>query len=134
VLLWNRHAIPATKTLPCTKSIWSCMRPTRPGSALLMACLLTGASSAIYWTFARNFLTDDKGASDSEAVLFWIVMGVTGILGGCAGRIIERIELSWSYRMGNETVPTECLHRDKSCLSCTRRGAISRIIYGGIHH
>ncbi|MCK6074556.1 MFS transporter [Paenibacillus silvae] len=100
VLLWNRHAIPATKTLPCTKSIWSCMRPTRPGSALLMACLLTGASSAIYWTFARNFLTDEKGASDSEAVLFWIVMGITGILGGCAGRIIERIELGWSYRIG----------------------------------
>ncbi|MBR2566499.1 MAG: MFS transporter [Paenibacillus sp.] len=100
VLVWNRQAIPATHTIPCTKSIWSCMKPTRPGSALLMACLLTGASSAIYWTFARNFLMDDKGASDSEAVLFWIVMGVTGILGGSAGLIIERIKLGWSYRLG----------------------------------
>jgi predicted MFS family arabinose efflux permease len=100
VLWWNRRVIPATKTMPCTKSIWTCMKPTRPGSALLMACLLTGFSSAIYWTFARNFLTDEKGASDSEAVLFWIVMGVMGILGGCAGRIIERIEIGWSYRIG----------------------------------
>ncbi|MGG4399071.1 MFS transporter [Paenibacillus amylolyticus] len=100
VLLWNRRVIPATKTLPCTKSLWTCMKPTRPGSALLMACLLTGFSSAIYWTFARNFLTDEKGASDSEAVLFWIVMGVMGILGGCAGRIIEQFEIGWSYRIG----------------------------------
>ncbi|OPG98718.1 MFS transporter [Chryseobacterium mucoviscidosis] len=100
VVVWNRRVLSTRKTEPCTQSLWACMKPTKPGMALLMASLLTGISSAIYWTFARNFLTDEKGASDSEAVLFWIVMGIMGILGGCAGRIIERIGIGWSYRIG----------------------------------
>ena len=67
---------------------------------MIIAAIGIGFSSSIYWTFSRSYLTEVHDFSTTGSMLFWIVMGAAGIIGGIAGAIIQRIGLGWSYRLG----------------------------------
>jgi len=67
---------------------------------LIAASIGVGFSSSIYWTFARSYISEIHGVSVNESVVFWMIMGAAGILGGIAGAIIQTIGLHLSYRLG----------------------------------
>ncbi|MFS0786514.1 MFS transporter [Shouchella sp. 1P09AA] len=100
VLVWNRVSIPNEENKQETKgqSInWTSVLNQAKG--LLFASIIVGISSSIYWTFSRSFLTVEHGVSANESVLFWVIMGIAGILGGVAGGFIQWIGMKWSYRL-----------------------------------
>lgn len=66
---------------------------------LLLASLISGISSSIYWTFSRSYITVEYNMTTNESVVFWIIMGVAGIVGGAAGGFIQKLGLAWSYRL-----------------------------------
>ncbi|WP_142829639.1 MFS transporter [Planococcus soli] len=76
---------------------------------LILASVGIGFSSSIYWTFSRSYLTAIHGFSANESVVFWIIMGGAGIIGGIAGAIIQTIGLSRSYRLGVVVVSASIL-------------------------
>ncbi|RNF38848.1 MFS transporter [Planococcus salinus] len=67
---------------------------------MVLAATGIGFGSSIYWTFSRSYLTAVHDFSVNESIIFWIVMGAAGIIGGLAGALIRSIGLSWSYRLG----------------------------------
>ncbi|MDQ0427264.1 putative MFS family arabinose efflux permease [Planomicrobium stackebrandtii] len=76
---------------------------------LILASVGIGFSSSIYWTFSRSYLTAIHGFSANESVVFWIIMGGAGIIGGIAGAIIQTIGLNRSYRLGVVVVSASIL-------------------------
>lgn len=100
-LWWNARAIKRAKQEP-EQSTGSKFKMSLLGEArfMILAAIGIGFSSSIYWTFSRSYLTETHDFSTSESMVFWIVMGAAGIIGGIAGAIIQRIGLGWSYRLG----------------------------------
>lgn len=76
---------------------------------LIFSSIGIGFGSSIYWTFSRSYITAIHGFSVNESVVFWIIMGGAGVIGGVAGAIIQTIGLSRSYRLGVVIVSTSIL-------------------------
>ena len=98
---WNARSIDRPKQEP-EESTGSQFKLSLIGQArfMILAAIGIGFSSSIYWTFSRSYLTEVHDFSVSESIVFWIVMGAAGIIGGIAGTIIQRLGLGWSYRLG----------------------------------
>jgi predicted MFS family arabinose efflux permease len=60
---------------------------------LLIVAVITGVGSAVFWTFAVDVQVKAGGLSPAMSTLFWVVVGVMGILGGQAGMLLERYGL-----------------------------------------
>ncbi|MEZ0481142.1 MFS transporter [Planococcus sp. SSTMD024] len=101
-LWWNARAINRQKQEPTNQSTGSQFNLGLLGQArfMILAAIGIGFSSSIYWTFSRSYLTEAQDFSTSGSMVFWIVMGAAGIIGGIAGAIIQRLGLGWSYRLG----------------------------------
>lgn len=100
VLIWNHFIIPSNKNqkdVSNDKITW--LSVIKTAKFLITASLIIGICSSIFWTFSRSFITTEYDMTTKESVVFWIVMGVAGIVGGVAGGLIQRIGLGWSYRL-----------------------------------
>ncbi len=60
---------------------------------LLIVAVITGVASAVFWTFAVDVQVKAGGLSPALSTTFWVVVGVTGILGSQAGMLLERYGL-----------------------------------------
>ncbi|GAK05946.1 hypothetical protein JCM19037_4485 [Geomicrobium sp. JCM 19037] len=100
VTLWNKRIIPnAYENRHVDEPNIDWTSTLRNGWSLITASVIVGFSSSIYWTFSRSFVTEQYNMTANESVLFWIVVGAAGVLGGVAGGLIQRIGLGLSYRM-----------------------------------
>ncbi|WCT56133.1 MFS transporter [Paenibacillus kyungheensis] len=100
-LWWNSKNIPNRRQTDSTSSPMQKIQIFQPHSlALFVGSLFIGSSSAMYWTFARSFLTVEQGVSYTTAIWFWIVMGASGMIAGGSGSWINRLGLAKSYRLG----------------------------------
>lgn len=101
VCWWNALALKEEKQqpLPPAQNFLG-MKLLKKARFLIAASIGIGFSSSIYWTFSRSYVTEIYSLSENESVIFWIVMGGAGILGGIAGTVIQSIGLRLSYRLG----------------------------------
>lgn len=99
--LWNAMLLPGkagpgeTAALPRLR--WSWFVCPRSGP-LLIAALLLGLTSAVYWTFAVDLISQTGSFSGSAGRVFFVCVGVAGIIGGLAGSLIERFGLRGMFR------------------------------------
>ncbi|MGG4345695.1 MFS transporter [Paenibacillus lautus] len=100
VMLWNWKTAPAGKSRKNEKPVSGhrLFNQWKRSGDLLIASFLVGTSSAIYWTFSRSYLTAEYDMSYIESAAFWIMMGISGILGGIAGGTIKQFGLAMAYR------------------------------------
>lgn len=100
VMLWNWKSVPEGESRKKEKPIMrdKLFNQWKKSGYLLIASFLVGTSSAIYWTFSRSYLTIEYDMSYLESVVFWIMMGISGILGGIAGGSIKQFGLAMAYR------------------------------------
>ncbi|MCP3029457.1 MFS transporter [Halobacillus sp. A5] len=106
VLLWNFKAIPndgAGEGLRFKKGNLS-IRGVKGSPSLIMASLILGISTAIFWTFSRSFIEGAGDYHEWQLSLFWVVIGLFGGLGGFSGSLIERKGLSFAYRLGSLSI------------------------------
>ncbi len=61
---------------------------------LFLSAFLFGVSSAIYWVFATELLTNHSGNSKQFVTMFWLTIGVAGLFGGIVGTVITRAGLA----------------------------------------
>ena len=74
-------------------------RTSRPaGSAgLVTSSFVMGVSSIAVWTFGRELITEEGGASGLLASLVWMVIGATGVAGALSGPVVQRVGVRASW-------------------------------------
>lgn len=98
VLIWNTIRLPFKENSFSEQRLFK-QSVLKNAKFLLMASLIIGFGSSIFWTFSRNHLQVSHNMSTIESVSFWVLMGVSGIAGGVAGRMILKLGLSHAYRI-----------------------------------
>lgn len=100
VLIWAARSISPDQNKtkhPTQISNWASVLAS--AKYLLVSSFIIGLSSSIYWTFSKSYLTSVPFTTANESIVFWMLMGSAGILGGIAGGVIQKIGLTWSYRL-----------------------------------
>jgi len=57
-----------------------------------------GLASAAYWTFSRDLVVQAGDLGRIGSTTFWVVLGVSGLLGGAAGDLVNRLGLGAALR------------------------------------
>ncbi|WP_085522907.1 MFS transporter [Tuberibacillus sp. Marseille-P3662] len=102
-LLWNAKVIPQIGSNPHVtfeKGKFS-FRGVEGAKPLIICSTTLGISTAAFWTFSIDFIESTSSYSDWQFSLFWIIIGVFGILGGFSGSLIERFGLPFAYKWGS---------------------------------
>ncbi|MGH3087593.1 MAG: MFS transporter [Rubrobacteraceae bacterium] len=93
--VWNAFAIPDKERVQAADEPerLSASWLVRPGSAPLFASAFAiGFSVSAYWTFSRDLVVQ-AGLSPFASTAFWVVIGVSGIVGAAAGDLVARFGL-----------------------------------------
>ncbi|MCR6098255.1 MFS transporter [Salipaludibacillus agaradhaerens] len=97
VLIWNTISIPLKENSFSEQNLFK-KSILKKAKFLLIASLIIGFCSSIFWTFSRTYLQVSYNMNSHESVSFWVLMGASGIVGGIAGGAIHKVGLSFSYR------------------------------------
>lgn len=109
VLVWNLLIIPAGDSAGSSESSeesegadqpeitfrWLVGRRSLP---LFSASIGLGLASAAYWTFSRDLVVQAGDLGRIGSTTFWMVLGVSGLLGGAAGDLVDRFGLGGALR------------------------------------
>ncbi|RFA37347.1 MFS transporter [Virgibacillus dokdonensis] len=100
-LLWNIQIIPK-KSMYSTRMVLKkgdySIKGVEGSIRLSIASVVLGICSAAFWTFSRSFFENAGNYEDWQLSIFWVVIGVLGILGGFSGSLIEKKGLPFSYK------------------------------------
>jgi len=66
---------------------------------LFAAATGVGFASAAYWTFSRDMVVRFGDLSGTGSTMFWVVIGVSGLAGGLAGDLVQRVGLTGAFRV-----------------------------------
>ncbi|QQK76818.1 MFS transporter [Salicibibacter cibarius] len=110
-LIWNAKVIPRLGDKPRVSfAIGQFSIRGVEGAVPLIICATTlGISTATFWTFAIDFLASTGAYGSWQLSLFWIIIGVFGILGGFSGSLIQHFGLPWAYKWGSLIIGTASL-------------------------
>ncbi|GAB3520469.1 MFS transporter [Arthrobacter monumenti] len=76
------------------KLTFSGLAPLRTAMA---AAALAGAASAGVWTFGRSHVVESGGLAQTQATVFWVLVGIAGVAGAFSGDAVDRIGLRRSW-------------------------------------
>lgn len=101
VLIWNFINIPGIQKREGPKQkVFSFKKADMKKSIyLVIASLVMGVATAIYWTFSKDYITNESDLSQLTTSIFWIMIGVSGVAGGIAGNLIEKLGIVKAYRL-----------------------------------
>ncbi|MCX2724743.1 MFS transporter [Roseibium salinum] len=99
ITVWNMFTLPnrhirSGKTAAAVSIRFLLHKTARP---LFIAALLFGVVTAVYWTYAVELLWALTG-NPRDSILFWIVLGMSGVTGCFAGGLVDRWGLRRTYR------------------------------------
>ena len=72
----------------------------RGATLLIISSTTLGISTAVFWTFAIDFIKSTGNYSSWQLPLFWVILGIFGLLGGFSGRLVKQFGLSFTYKWG----------------------------------
>lgn len=100
ITIWNFFIIPSLKhninINPGSLNILDISASKR----IIFASTILGISTAPYWTFSKSYVQNTDHYSPIALSIFWILIGVAGVLGGISGRMIDQYGLKFSYFLG----------------------------------
>lgn len=99
VLILNYIWLPKSNTVKVEEisKEFSFIKTLIKSRIIIISAIIVGISSAIYWTFAKSFISSINTYTDTQLNLFWIVVGISGILGGFTSNLIEKIGIKKIY-------------------------------------
>lgn len=65
------------------------------GFKIIVSSFILGFCSSIYWTFSKVYI--DQFNTHNESILFWMIVGISGIIGGFSSSIEEKIGNKKTY-------------------------------------
>lgn len=99
--LWNWAVMPAKNASSVSKDIPKLnigLFQRKSAGGLYTAAFLFGIITSVYWTFAVDLLVSDNTLPERNAVAFWVLIGIAGILGCFAGDIVNRIGMKAAFK------------------------------------
>ncbi|RIP33965.1 MFS transporter [Staphylococcus gallinarum] len=100
VIIWNYFAIPSlNKTLKIETGTLN-IRNITSSKKIICASIIIGFSTAPFWTFSKSFVESTGKYSNLDLSIFWILIGLLGIIGGMSGYIIDKYSLRIAYNLG----------------------------------
>ncbi|MBB6450900.1 putative MFS family arabinose efflux permease [Geomicrobium halophilum] len=109
--IWNAKVIPRIGSNPYVtfdKGKFS-FKGVEGAIPLIICSTTLGISTAAFWTFSIDFIGSTSSYSDWQLSLFWIIIGLFGILGGFSGSLIERFGLPFAYKWASLVIGTASL-------------------------
>ncbi|WP_054712173.1 MFS transporter [Bacillus sp. JCM 19041] len=99
-VIWNWQVLPKTRPQPrvTSKKRSFSLRGIERILPLIICSISLGISTAAFWTFSIDFIESTGSYSDWSLSMFWITIGIFGILGGFSGMCIDRFGLPLTYR------------------------------------
>ncbi|MHB7917170.1 MFS transporter [Staphylococcus borealis] len=100
VIIWNYYAIPSlNKELKIETGSFN-IRDVSTSKKIIVASTILGFSTAPFWTFSKSFVESIGTYSNVSLSVFWILIGVFGMVGGMSGAMIDRYGLRFAYMIG----------------------------------
>jgi len=101
-LLWNAKILPKTDNdshVTFEKGKFS-IQGVKGAVPLIISSIMLGISTAVFWTFAIDFIDSTNAYSNWRLPLFWVILGFFGLIGGFSGKFIKQFGLSSGYTWG----------------------------------
>ncbi|UXU51107.1 MFS transporter [Staphylococcus arlettae] len=109
VLLWNFKNIPPLQhSLNISTGSFN-IRDITYSKRIILASLLLGFATAPFWTFSKSFIEQTGHYTDLELSIFWILIGLFGIIGGVSGAMIDKRGIHFAYNLGVIMLATSSL-------------------------
>ncbi|MCD8849753.1 MFS transporter [Staphylococcus arlettae] len=109
VLLWNFKNIPPLQhNLNISTGSFN-IRDITYSKRIILASLLLGFATAPFWTFSKSFIEQTGHYTDLELSIFWILIGLFGIIGGVSGAMIDKQGIHFAYNLGVIMLATSSL-------------------------
>lgn len=109
VLLWNFKNIPPLQhNLNISTGSFN-IRDITYSKRIILASLLLGFATAPFWTFSKSFIEQTGHYTDLELSIFWILIGLFGIIGGVSGAMIDKRGIHFAYNLGVIMLATSSL-------------------------
>ncbi|WP_102706599.1 MFS transporter [Terribacillus saccharophilus] len=99
----QNHALKENVKAGFSKEEWSRAIP------IILASLMLGISCSAYWTFSRDFMLQNESVPGYLGEWLWVIIGITGLLGGTAGVFIDKFGLMLAYRISVIALSTSSL-------------------------
>lgn len=99
----QNHALKENVKAGFSKEEWSRAIP------IILASLMLGISCSAYWTFSRDFMLQNESVPGYLGEWLWVIIGITGLLGGTAGVFINKFGLMPAYRISVIALSTSSL-------------------------
>ncbi|MBO1212468.1 MFS transporter [Staphylococcus nepalensis] len=100
VLIWNYLIIPSLKEDINIHTGSFNIRDISASTRIVITSTLLGISTATFWTFSKSFVQNTGNYSDFALSIFWILIGLFGMIGGISGAIIDKRGLHYAFNLG----------------------------------
>ncbi|MGW7890099.1 MFS transporter [Staphylococcus xylosus] len=100
VLAWNYIIIPSLQQNIKIDTGSLNIRDISASKRIVMASTILGVSTAPFWTFSKSFVQLTGHYSDIALSIFWILIGIFGVIGGISGAIIDKKSLHFAFNIG----------------------------------
>ncbi|SDM17956.1 MFS transporter [Sediminibacillus halophilus] len=109
VLFANYKVLPKNQSIKENGTFGFSKEEWRRAVPLIVASMLLGISCSAYWTFSRDFILQAENIPDYIGKWLWVVIGISGLLGGTAGAVINKHGLATAYRISVLALSTSSL-------------------------
>lgn len=100
VIIWNFYAIPSLEKNLKIETGSLNIRDIGFSKKIIISSTILGFSTDPFWTFSKSFIEGTGHYSNMALSIFWILIGVLGVIGGMSGNIIDRYGLRFAYTWG----------------------------------
>lgn len=95
ILISNLIFIPKSQSRVENTKHYKIISIFKLGLKIIVSSFILGFCSSIYWTFSKSYV--DQFNTHNESILFWMIVGISGIIGGFSSSIEEKIGNKKTY-------------------------------------
>ncbi|MCO4097482.1 MFS transporter [Macrococcoides canis] len=95
ILISNLKFIPRSQSYIENKKHYKIISIFKLGLKIIISSFILGFCSSIYWTFSKVYI--DQFNTPNESILFWMIVGISGIIGGFSSSIGEKVGNRTTY-------------------------------------
>ncbi|MFD2629982.1 MFS transporter [Oceanobacillus kapialis] len=109
VLIGNYLVLPKKQPVEKISTVRFSKKEWKRATPLVIASFFIGVACSAYWTFSRDFLVELESMPVYFKDWLWVIIGISGLLGGTAGAFIDKFGLTRAYLLSVSALSTSSL-------------------------